>query len=90
MKVINKIVNFNRMEIKNGVIETHYDNGQLKSRATYKNGKLNGLYEDWHANGKPWTKVNYKNGKLDGLCEWWQSDGQLWKRETYKDRVAVE
>lgn len=26
-------------EAKNGVVETFYDNGQLKSRANYKNGK---------------------------------------------------
>ena len=26
------------MEKKNGVVETHYGNGQLKSRANYKDG----------------------------------------------------
>ena len=26
------------MEKLNGVVETHYDNGQLQSRATYKGG----------------------------------------------------
>ena len=48
------------MEKKNGVIETHYGNGQLQSRATYKNEKLNGLFEDWHENG------NLKLHKLTG------------------------
>ena len=27
------------MEKLNGVVETHYDNGQLESRANYKNDK---------------------------------------------------
>ena len=31
------------MEKLNGVVETHYGNGQLKERANYKEGKLNGL-----------------------------------------------
>ena len=26
-------------EVKNDVVETYYDNGQLESRATYKNDK---------------------------------------------------
>ena len=36
------------MEKLNGVVETHYGNGQLRSRANYKDGKLNGLFEDWY------------------------------------------
>ena len=50
------------MEKKNGVIETYHDNGQLKSRANYKNDKLNGLYEGWHSNGQMWARATYKNG----------------------------
>ena len=26
------------MDTKNGVVETYYDNGQIKERATYKDG----------------------------------------------------
>ena len=40
-------------EAKNGVVEKYFDNGQLKTRATYKDDKLNGLRETWHNNGKP-------------------------------------
>lgn len=29
------------MEKKNVVVETYYDNGQLKSRANYENNELN-------------------------------------------------
>jgi antitoxin component YwqK of YwqJK toxin-antitoxin module len=39
-------------DVKNGVIETYYDNGQLELRETYEDGKLNGLHEMWYENGK--------------------------------------
>ena len=50
------------METKNGVVETHYGNGQLQSRATYKDGQRDGLYEDWYDNGKPWSRAMYRDG----------------------------
>ena len=49
-------------EAKNGVVETHYDNGQLKSRKNYKNDKLEGLYEVWYPTGQQLSRANYKNG----------------------------
>ena len=76
------------MDSKNGVVETYHDNGKLKSRANYKNGKLNGLYESWYDNGQPMSRVNYNNDKLDGLVETWYSDGQQGTKETYKDGVT--
>ena len=53
------------MEKKNGVVETHYSNGQLKSRANYKDGKLDGLRETWHDNGKLWSRETYKDGVVE-------------------------
>ena len=35
----------------NGVVETHYGNGQLEPRSHYKDDKLNGLREIWYENG---------------------------------------
>ena len=46
----------------NGVVETHYGNGQLEERANYKNGKLDGLRESWCDNGELWSSVIYKDG----------------------------
>ena len=43
-------------EAKNGVVETYYENGKLKSRANYKDGERNGLREEWYENGKPWER----------------------------------
>ena len=53
------------MEKINGVIETHHDNGQLKERANYKDGKRDGLCETWHSDGKHIGRVTYKGGVAD-------------------------
>ena len=52
------------MEKINGVVETHYGNGKLQSRATYKDGELNGLRETWRINGELSSSAIYKNGKV--------------------------
>ena len=53
------------MEKKNGVVETHYGNGQLQSRANYKGGKRDGLCETWHSDGKHIGRVTYKDGVVE-------------------------
>ena len=44
------------------VVKTYYDNGELKSRANYKNDERDGLYEIWYSNGQLWTRAIYKDG----------------------------
>ncbi len=70
---------------KDGLSEEWWDNGQLKSRITYKDGKKDGLYEEWGKDGKLRHRINYKDGKYNGLYEWWDKDGQLMSRINYKD-----
>lgn len=52
------------MEKLNGVVETHYDNGQLESRENYKDGKHDGLSESWRINGELSSSAIYKNGEV--------------------------
>ncbi len=33
------------------IIKNHYENGQLKEKETFKDGKLNGPYESYYENG---------------------------------------
>ena len=49
----------------NGVVETHYGNGKLQSRANYKDDKLDGLRETWYRDGELWSSANYKDGVAD-------------------------
>ena len=70
---------------ENRVDEAYYENGQLKSRANYKDGNCNGLRETWLENGQLLERETYKDDKLDGLCESWYENGQLDSRINYKD-----
>ena len=74
-----------RKEAKNGAVETHYGNGQLESRETYKNGERNGLSEFWYPNGQLRERTIYKDEKPEGLRETWYKNGQLGSRSNYKD-----
>jgi len=53
------------MKKKNGIVETYYDNGQLQSRANYKNGKREGLGEIWSRDGQLWVRETYKDGVVE-------------------------
>jgi len=48
--------------IKDGVVETFYENGQLRNRKNYKNGKR-GLVENFYKNGQLRNRKNYKAKK---------------------------
>ena len=52
------------MEKKDGVYEEYYDNGQLRFKTTYKDGKKEGVSEYYYEDGQLWLKKTYKDGKL--------------------------
>ena len=47
----------------NGVYEEYYENGQLKSKGTYKNNVPDGVWEEYK-NGRLKSKTTYKNGEI--------------------------
>lgn len=55
-------------EVKTEKWVDYYDNGILKTKEFYKNGKLNGKQENWHDNGNIKSIVNflenYKHGEF--------------------------
>ncbi|MDA8528605.1 toxin-antitoxin system YwqK family antitoxin [Opitutaceae bacterium] len=63
----------------------YYDNGQLKSKGSYKNGIEDGLWECYWVNGRLWQKGSFKNGKQDGLWVQYDDNGQLKSKGSYKD-----
>ena len=72
-------------EIKDGLVETFYENGQLEERENWKNGKEDGLWETFHSksdnnpfvlHGPIRTKGDYKDGKRDGRWEVSNYNGQ--------------
>ena len=61
--------------LRQGLYEQFYENGQLRRRCTYKDGKLNGLYKSFHENGKLEERFTFKNDELDGLYELFYENG---------------
>ena len=46
-----------------GIVETHYRNGQLEQRSNYKAGELDGLIESYYEDGQLSIRANYKAGE---------------------------
>ena len=65
-------------------IEWHED-GTMKYRLNYKDGKEDGLQEGWYENGHMKYRENWKDGKRDGLQEGWYENGHMKYRENWKD-----
>ncbi|MEO1929235.1 MAG: hypothetical protein ABGX51_02550 [Gammaproteobacteria bacterium] len=68
-----------------GTLVEYHDNGQLRVRATFKDGKENGLYEGYYKNGLLHFRTTHKNGIPGGLWEGFYEDGQLKERGNIKD-----
>ena len=62
-----------------GLLETYYENGQLRTKEYYKNGELHGLSEWFHENGQLFTRSSH------GLYEEYNENGQLLRRDNYKN-----
>lgn len=60
-----------------GISNSWFKNGQLKSQLTYTYGKQNGIESTWYENGKLATEANYINGNIDGKSIGWYENGQL-------------
>ena len=69
----------------NEPFESYYDNGQLESKGTFKNGEFDGPYELYHENGQLILKWMYRDGELDGPSETYHDNGQLRTKGTYRD-----
>lgn len=77
--------NKDEYELKQGLYESWYPNGQLREQINYKDGEKDGLYEWWFENGVLGFRGNYKEDELDGICEWWCENGKQMARINYKD-----
>lgn len=70
--------------VKHGVFQNYYDNGQLKSRVEYVDGRENGLMTTWQNDGKLISTLSYKDGLLDGICTYYDTDGRKMSSGTYR------
>src|SRR6056300_1395984 len=63
----------------------HHENGQLKSKETYSDGKLDGVSEFYYENGHLEGLKTYKHNKLNGVVEAYNKHGRLLYKGTYND-----
>jgi len=76
----------------NGTFTDYYDNGKIKVKGIYKNGKKNGLWEEWYENGQKKDSSTYRNDDLVGKRLLWHNNGQLllesyWSKK--HDRIKI-
>ena len=72
-------------EIKDGLCETYYENGQLEEEGNYKNGKKDGLWKEYYENGQLSSEEEFKDDKRDGLRKSYYENGQLEEEGNYKN-----
>ena len=71
-----------------GPYEEYYENGQLKTKGTIRDGEVEGRWEEYYEDGQLMTKRTYKAGGYDGPYERYDENGQLQMKGTYKDGVV--
>lgn len=75
--------NFNDAGEKEGEWAYYYDNGTIKEKTNFKNGKLEGIAEGWFVNGNKWYAASYKNGQVNGLLTKYYYNGYLLSTSNY-------
>ncbi len=68
----------------------YHENGKLKNRTDYKDGKKEGLSEWFWENGTLGQRGNLKGGKKEGLLEMFNENGVLIRSVVYEDGVRLK
>lgn len=63
---------------------TFYENGQLKTKSGFVNGKLNGWHMSFHTNGQLKDSIYYESDTLNGKWVTYSDDGKLQTLAYYK------
>jgi len=67
-----------------GLQETHYSNGELRSESYYKDGKLNGTSKIYYNTGELYIVEEYKDSKLLSRIKYYKDGSILRKFKKYK------
>lgn len=63
--------------------KSFWENGNLKSSLSYKDGQLNGTSTWYYENGNKEQEVSYSNNKINGVQRRWYQNGKLESESTY-------
>ena len=69
--------------VRNGMTYWYKDDGTIKSKVNFTDGKENGLYTSYHTNGKEKIVVNYVDAQKDGVQKIYYDNGQLGSQVNY-------
>ena len=72
-----------------GISQSWYPNGQLKSTTNWKDGHRNGLWISWFENGQKKCEVNFKDGLESELSIWYDRSGQMESSPTIEALKAM-
>lgn len=64
-----------RRWIRHGLFVEHHENGTLRSKGQYVDGKEDGPWRDFHPNGQAAAEGDYRDGKDVGVWRFWSLDG---------------
>ena len=77
-------------ELRHGLWQEWYPNGQLKLRGEYRLDKKVDQFTYWHSNGQKAAEGNYDADKHDGTWVWWHQNGQKSVTGKFKDGMLVD
>jgi antitoxin component YwqK of YwqJK toxin-antitoxin module len=66
-----------------GEVRQFYENGNLRSVSTYRDGKLDGKFKQYWENGKPVLTGKFLNGEKTGTWNYYNISGRLVKTDEY-------
>ena len=76
-------------ELKNGIYNDFYPNGQKRFEKNFSNGVEDGKWNHWYEDGVLKIKGNYKDGVEDGKWVYFYSNGQKKLEKTFKDGKRI-
>ncbi|MCB9197123.1 MAG: hypothetical protein H6600_01590 [Flavobacteriales bacterium] len=68
----------------------YHDNGQLKEKVNFKNGRQEGELLGYFRNGQLAMKEFYINGDRDGECLYYHENGQISSKILYQQGIMLE
>jgi hypothetical protein len=68
----------------NGHLESRYEDGAIKTLASYRDGLRNGLAQGWWPNGELRFERNYRADLLEGEALEWYATGQMRYRQQFE------
>ena len=72
-----------------GVIRVWNEDGILKSKSEYSNGKAHGIWKQYHVNGKISYSTTYQYGEKNGSEKWFYKNGALKSEQEFNNGMAI-